>query len=76
VITPEMVGRKVAVFTAIEVKPESFKVTGSYKEDSREWAQERFCNLVRQGGGFGAIVNSKEHYEITMKFFIDSMERT
>ena len=75
-ITPEMVGRKVAVFTAIEVKPPSFKVTGVYKEDSRECAQERFCNLVREGGGFGAIVNSDQHFKTTMKFFIESMEIT
>lgn len=74
-ITPAMVGKKVAIFTAIEVKPPTFKVTGNYKENSREWAQERFCSLVREHNGFGAIVNSREHYEITMRFFIDNLEK-
>jgi len=42
VITPEMVGKTVAIFTAIEVKPATFKIKEKYKENSREWAQENF----------------------------------
>ena len=72
-ITKEMVGRKVAVFTAIEVKPTTFNVKSEYRENSREWAQERFASLVREAGGFGAIINSPDHYKTTMNFFINSM---
>ena len=75
-ITPAMVGKKVAIFTAIEVKPNTFNIrTDGYKIDSREWAQERFCSLVRDHNGFAAIVNSVEHYETTMRFFIDNLEK-
>lgn len=75
-ITPDMVGRKVAIFTAIEIKPETFKINPPYRDDSTPWAQERFVYQVREAGGFGAIVNSGEHYKTTMKFFINSMRIT
>lgn len=48
-ITPEMVGQKIAVFTAIEVKTESGKVSEP---------QTKFIEMVRSFGGIGAIVRS------------------
>jgi hypothetical protein len=45
-ITPQMVGTKVAVFTAVEVKTESGKV-------SKE--QQNFINNVNKAGGIGKI---------------------
>lgn len=49
IITPEMVGQKIAVFTAIEVKTESGKVSPQ---------QEKFIEMVACFGGIGAIVRS------------------
>ena len=74
VITPAMVGKTVAVFTAIEVKPETFKINPPYRANTTPWAQEKFCALVRGFGGFSAIVNSKGYYELVMKHFITSLE--
>lgn len=48
-ITPEMVGQKVAVFTAIEVKTDKGKVSP---------AQTKFVEMVRSFGGIGAVVRS------------------
>jgi hypothetical protein len=48
-ITPEMVGQKVAIFTAIEVKTDKGKVSP---------AQTKFVEMVRKHGGIGAIVRS------------------
>lgn len=48
-ITPEMVGQKVAIFTAIEVKTETGKVSP---------AQIKFTEMVNKFGGIGAIVRS------------------
>lgn len=43
-VTQEMVGKKVAVFTAIEVKSD----TGTAKD-----AQKNFIRVVKESGGFG-----------------------
>lgn len=48
-VTPEMVGQKIAVFTAIEVKTQKGKVSP---------AQAKFVEMVRKFGGIGAIVRS------------------
>jgi len=49
VITPEMVGRTVAVFTALEVKTKGVATT---KE------QTSFVEVVRGSGGYAAVVRS------------------
>jgi hypothetical protein len=48
-VTPEMVGQKVAIFTAIEVKIETGKVSEQ---------QTKFVEMVRKFGGIGAVVRS------------------
>lgn len=48
-ITPDMVGRKVAVFTAIEVKTATGRATPE---------QRRFIEHIRAAGGIAAIVRS------------------
>jgi len=50
-ITPEMVGKKIAVFLAIEVKSEKGKPT---KE------QQNFIEQVNKSGGIGIITNNVE----------------
>lgn len=49
VITPDMVGQKVAVFTAIEIKTPTGRATP---------AQQHFIDHIRQAGGIAAIVRS------------------
>lgn len=50
-ITPEMVGQKVAIFTALEVKTPSGKVTEK---------QENFLRAVSSNGGRSGVVRSAE----------------
>lgn len=49
VITPQMVGQAVAVFTAVEVKTQQGRATE---------AQQRFLDAVRKAGGKGGIARS------------------
>ncbi|AWY02833.1 hypothetical protein [Alteromonas phage JH01] len=70
VITPEMVGKKVGIFTAIEVKPPGFKVREKYPPKSREAAQERFLQFVRGKGGFGGFATSGEDLKHVLNHFI------
>lgn len=55
VITPEMVGRTLGVFTAIEVKKEEWNE--NKKLDKRETAQLNFINWVKAQGGFAGFAN-------------------
>ena len=48
-ITPEMVGQKVAVFTALEIKTASGRATP---------AQKHFIDHIRQAGGIAGIARS------------------
>ena len=50
-VTPEMVGRKVAVFLAIEVKGERGRATD---------AQVNFINRVKADGGLAGIARSQQ----------------
>jgi len=59
VITQEMVGRTVAVFTAIETKREGYEPVGNEQVDHYT-AQQRFCDLVLRNGGIAGIVDSSE----------------
>jgi len=54
IITPEMVGRKVAVFTAFEVKGHKGKATND---------QLTFIDLVKVAGGIAGVVRSVEEAE-------------
>jgi hypothetical protein len=58
IITPEMVGRKVAIFTALEVKTPTGKVSPE---------QKRFTEMVNYFGGIGAIVRSVDDALIHLK---------
>lgn len=56
VITQEMVGKTVGVFTAIECKEESWK--SNKKLDKREQAQHAFLLWVILNGGIASFANS------------------
>lgn len=51
VITPDMVGKRIAVFTAAEVK---------YGNDQLQEAQSNFINAVRDAGGIGIVARDVE----------------
>ncbi len=53
-ITPDMVGKTVAVFTAIEVKSPGFRVR-QFNKKSREYAQNKYIELVKLFGGIAGF---------------------
>lgn len=55
-ITPEMVGKTVGVFTAIEVKKEDWNINKKY--DKRETAQYNFIQFIKAMGGIASFANS------------------
>lgn len=54
-ITPEMVGKTIAVFANIEVKAVGFTVKLDYNPKSREYAQNNFNNLVTSHNGIAGF---------------------
>lgn len=56
-ITPDMVGRKLAVFTAVEVKKNKH---GSYKATED---QKRFISAVLNAGGFSGVADCNKDLE-------------
>ena len=58
VITPEMVGKKMAVFTAVEVKAGSRKATAK---------QKAFIDSVIKAGGYAGVANSDEAFYLIIK---------
>lgn len=65
VITPDMVGKRIGVFTAIEVKKEDWNPTK--KLDKREQAQSNFINWVKMRGGFAGFANSVDKLKEILK---------
>lgn len=57
-ITPDMVGKVIGVFTAVEMKPEDWRMVPS---DKRALHQKKFIDMVIKAGGyagFATCVNS------------------
>ena len=63
VVTPEMVGQRIAIFTAIEVKSEKWKCSN----DERERLQNNFIKWVRFRGGIAAMINSVDEFRKLFK---------
>lgn len=61
-VTAEMVGTKIPVFTAIEVKNSKWK----YTETDREVAQKKFMDVIKTNKGIASFVNSVEGYVQTI----------
>lgn len=59
-VTPEMVGKRCAIFTALEIKTDKGRAT---KE------QEAFVAAVKRAGGIAEIVHSEEEAEKTVALF-------
>lgn len=56
VVTPDMVGQTIGVFTAIEVKKEAWKEDKKFS--GRERAQDAFIKWVKSMGGYAGFANS------------------
>ena len=56
IVTPDMVGKKIGVFTAIEVKKESWDC--QKKLDDHERKQNNFLEWVKSKGGIASFANS------------------
>lgn len=59
VITPDMVGQTIGVFTAVETKAEGWKYSPS---DERAVAQAQFHAIVRQAGGIAGFATSVDDF--------------
>lgn len=57
-ITPKMVGKTIAVFTAIEAKREDWKINKKLNE--HETAQNNFLNFIKNNGGIASFCNSAD----------------
>jgi len=68
-ITPEMVGKTVAVFANIEAKALGFKIKSVYPIKSREYAQNKFNNLVEDNGGIAGFASNWEDVDVIMQRF-------
>ena len=58
-VTPEMIGKRLAVITAVEVKSESWCPD---MLDAHESAQNAFIQWIRSAGGFAGFANSVEQF--------------
>ena len=59
VITPDMVGKTVAVFTSIECKREGWKPS---ENDKRETAQRNWATAVTEAGGIARFISDAEQW--------------
>lgn len=58
IVTEEMIGQRLAIFTAIEVKSEKWKPS----KDEREEKQNNFIKWVKSRGGIASMVNTVEEF--------------
>ncbi len=61
-VTPEMVGKHVAVFTAVEVKEPGWILSGSIL-NKREVAQRAFMGWVTAAGGLAGFADSIDSFK-------------
>jgi hypothetical protein len=74
-ITPEMVGKKIGVFTALEVKPNGFKIKEEYPEGSRELAQLNFINLIKKFGGMAGFATNEYDVDRILNDFLIGLNK-
>jgi hypothetical protein len=66
-VTPEMVGQKLAVFTAVEVKDPNWRYSS---KDQRAVAQNNFLNWIASFGGIAFFANSLETFHENLKRYL------
>lgn len=63
-VTPEMVGQTVGVFTAVEMKASDWVFS---VKDERSVAQKRFHSIVKEAGGFAGFARNVEDFKRIVK---------
>jgi len=74
-ITPEMVGKTLPVFMAIDAKKEGFKPKQSYNKNSREYGQNKFFQRVIRFNGIAGFASSAEQLQTVLSDFYQRMKR-
>lgn len=64
-ITPDLVGQVLGVFTAVEMKAENFKFN---KNDKHLLKQKHFIDIVQQYGGFAGFASSVDDFYRIIKY--------
>lgn len=64
-ITPDMIGQVLGVFTAVEMKAENFKFN---KNDKHLLKQKHFIDIVQQYGGFAGFASSVDDFYRIIKY--------
>ena len=70
VITQEMVGKTVPVFTAFENKTDKFVIREQYREGSREAAQLKFINIIKQAGGIAGFTRNASDVDKILEEYV------
>lgn len=73
VITPEMVGKQIAVVTALEVKAVGFKPKQEYRDGSREKAQNKFIQLIISAGGISGFCWDEQSVDQIIRNFYEKV---
>lgn len=68
-VTPEMVGKKIAVFTAVDAKKIGFVKKISYPKGTREHGQQKFFDQVIEANGIAGFASCPEHVDEIMQDF-------
>jgi len=68
-VTPEMVGKEIAVFTAIDSKKAGFRVKSDYTKGTREYGQNKFFELVKKSGGIAGFASCADDVDAIFNDF-------
>jgi hypothetical protein len=74
-VTPEMVGKKIAVFTNIEVKSLGFIIKDVYNKNSREYAQNEFNKLITNANGIAGFASSAQDVDNIVNAWIEKVTK-
>jgi len=74
-ITPEMVGKKVAVFTCIDSKKVGFVVKMNYSKGTREYGQKKFFDLVTSANGIAGFASTPEQVDAIYNEFLQRVTK-
>ncbi len=69
VITQNMIGSKIAIFTSIECKKPGFKQKKKYSKKEREYGQSNWIDMVNHVGGIAGFASCPEDFDHIMQEF-------
>lgn len=74
-VTPEMVGKKIAVFTAIDSKKLGFIVKSNYTKRTREYGQKKFFDIVNNFNGIAGFASCAADVDAIYNNFIQKVTK-